>query len=191
VLPEQDAVVVITSGVKDMQVVLNLVWAKLLPALRYGSLPPDKAAAEKLQQKLKSLTVPTVKGSTGAVKVAGKKYVFPENKLKLEAITLEADGAEGAATLVASFDGVEQRIACGAGEWNKDRLAWGRFPEQPVAASGGWTDGDTYTAKLCFYETPFIVTLRLQFVEDELRFDTSTNVGFGSTKEPQLVGEAD
>ena len=32
VLPEQDAVIAITSGVKDMQAVLNLVWDKLLPA---------------------------------------------------------------------------------------------------------------------------------------------------------------
>src|SRR5262249_17904140 len=33
VMPEQDAVLAITSGVKDMQAVLNLVWDKLLPAL--------------------------------------------------------------------------------------------------------------------------------------------------------------
>src|SRR5262245_43043714 len=31
VLPEQDAVIAITSGVRDMQAVLNLVWDKLLP----------------------------------------------------------------------------------------------------------------------------------------------------------------
>ena len=34
VLPEQDAVIAITAGVKDMQAVLNLVWDKLLPALK-------------------------------------------------------------------------------------------------------------------------------------------------------------
>src|SRR5579883_1127539 len=33
VMPEQDAVVAITSGVRDMQAVLNLVWDKLLPAM--------------------------------------------------------------------------------------------------------------------------------------------------------------
>ena len=34
VMPEQDAVIAITSGVKDMQAVLNLVWDKLLPAMK-------------------------------------------------------------------------------------------------------------------------------------------------------------
>ena len=34
VLPEQDAVIAITSGVKDMQSVLNLVWDQLLPAMK-------------------------------------------------------------------------------------------------------------------------------------------------------------
>ncbi len=34
VLPQHDAVIAITSGVKDMQAVLNLVWDQLLPAFR-------------------------------------------------------------------------------------------------------------------------------------------------------------
>ncbi len=42
VLPEQDAVVAITSGVKDMQGLLNLVWEKLPPALKSESLPPTR-----------------------------------------------------------------------------------------------------------------------------------------------------
>ena len=91
-------------------------------------------------------------------------------------------------TLVARVDGVERRIACGRGAWQKGRLAWGRLPEQPAAASGGWTGDDTFTAKLCFYETPFIVTVRLKFAGDEVRLDSEANVGFGPTKQPQLVG---
>ena len=41
VLPEQDAVIAITSGVKDMQAVVNLVWDKLLPALKPTPLAAD------------------------------------------------------------------------------------------------------------------------------------------------------
>ena len=39
VMPEQDAVIAITSGLKDMQAVLNLVWDKLLPAMKDRPLP--------------------------------------------------------------------------------------------------------------------------------------------------------
>ncbi len=191
VLPEQDAVIAITSGVKDMQAVLNLVWDKLLPALKSSRLAPDEAARKKLEHTLKSLSLRPQEGSGSPAKVSGKKYVFPANERKLEAITLESNGNDGAVTLVARFDGVEQRIVCGHGVWQKGRVAWGQLPEQPVAASGAWTANDTFTAKLCFYETPFIVTIRLKFSGQELQCNSEANVGFGPTKEPQLTGRAE
>jgi len=64
------------------------------------------------------------------------------------------------------------------------------FPEQPVAASGGWTGGDTFKARICFYETPFIITVTLKFEGDQLLFDAQSNVGFRPTKHPRLVGKA-
>ncbi len=39
VMPEQDAVIAITSGVKSMQSVLDLVWDKLLPAMKPAPWP--------------------------------------------------------------------------------------------------------------------------------------------------------
>ncbi len=70
------------------------------------------------------------------------------------------------------------------------RACWGILPEQPTAASGAWTDNETFTAKICFYETPFILTLRLKLSDGELALDAQSNVGFGATKAPQLVGKA-
>jgi hypothetical protein len=123
------------------------------------------------------------------VETSDKEYVFPANERKLESIALESKG--GALTLVARIGGTQQRIACGSGSWEKGRLALGPFPEQPAAASGAWTGDDTFTARICFYETPFIVTLRLTFSGDQLLFDSQSNVGFGTTKQPQLVGKAE
>src|SRR5262249_40052586 len=129
-------------------------------------------------------------GAGSPPKVLGKKYVFPANERKLEAVTLEGDGKDGAVTLVARLDGVERRIACGRGAWQKGQMAWGRLPEQPAAASGAWTGDDTFTAKLCFYETPFSITVNLKFSGDEVRCNAESNVGFGQTREPALVGKA-
>jgi hypothetical protein len=131
--------------------------------------------------------------------VSGKKYVFPTNDRKLEAITLENDGKGDVVTLIARCDGAERRITCGRGTWQKGRIAWGLdkvlsggiIIEQPVAASGAWTANDTFTAKLCFYETPYVVTIRLKFSDQELRCDSESNVGFGPTKEPQLTGRSE
>jgi CubicO group peptidase (beta-lactamase class C family) len=198
ILPEQDAVIAITSGVKDMQVVLNLVWDKLLPALKPGPLAADEEARKQLQQKLKGLSLRPQEGSASGreaipatlAKVSGKTYEFPANDQKLESLRLEGDGKEGTVTLVARRNGVEQRIACGRGAWQKGRGAWGRLATQPVAASGAWTEDDTYTAKLCFYETPFIFTARLKFSGDEVRCDVESNVGFWPLKGAQLLGKA-
>jgi CubicO group peptidase (beta-lactamase class C family) len=189
VLPEQDAVIAITSGVKDMQSVLDLVWEKLLPAMNGSSLPVDDAAQKKLQHTLKGLSLRPQEGSGAPAKVLGNKYVFPDNERKLEAITLAGDGKDGAPTLVTRCDGVEQRIVCGHGVWCKGQAAWGALPLQPVAASGAWTADGTFTARLCFYETPFTITVRLKFSGKELQYSSQSNVGFGATKEPQLLGK--
>jgi hypothetical protein len=66
----------------------------------------------------------------------------------------------------------------------------GEQPEQPVAVSGAWTADDTYTLKLCAYETPYVTTIRLQFAGDEVRLDAEVNVSFGSRLSPQLVGQS-
>ncbi len=189
VLPEQDAVIVITSGVKDMQAVLDLVWEGLLPALQSAPLAADDEARRRLEHALNGLSLRPQEGSAPPSKASGRKYVFPTNPRKLEAITLESD--EKGDTLVARFDGVEQRIPCGRGEWKKGRMAFGSLSEQPAAASGAWTGDDTFAAKICFYETPFMLKVNLKFSGDAVLFDAETNVGFGSTKQKQLVGKAE
>lgn len=194
VLPEQDAVVAITSGVKDMQSVLNLIWDQLLPAMQPGPLPADQPAFDRLQQKLAQLNMPPQAGDAASSLVPqlwGRKFVFPPNPRKLEAATLEAGpGGEGV-TLVVWVNGVSWRLPCGQGVWKKSRFPFGAYPVQPVAASGAWTAADTYAVKICAYETPFYATIRLRFHGDELLHDTEVNVGFGDTKSPPLVGHAE
>ncbi len=71
------------------------------------------------------------------------------------------------------------------------QAAWSQLERQPIAASGAWTADNTFTAKLCFYETPYVVTLTLTFSGDELRVDAETNVGFGPTRQPQRIGKTE
>ncbi len=189
-LPDQDAVVAITAGVKDMQGVLNLVWDKLLPALKSAPLAADDDAAKKLAGTLKGLTLRLPTGKGAPAEVMGKTYTFPTNEGKIESITLEA-GKDGATTLVTRVGGAERRIECGRGSWEKGRAAWGRLPEQPAGAAGAWTLDDTFTAKVCFTETPFVATVRLKFTGKEVRYESEFNVGFGPTKDAALVGKAE
>lgn len=200
VMPEQDAVVAITSGTRDMQAVMNLVWDKLLPAMQPTPLPADVESDQKLKDELAGLTLHRPQGaatSAIAAQVSGRTYLFPTNAQNIDAVTMEFKGKN--ATLVVRGRGQEYRIACGSGVWNKQRTAfnagvdsWVAAPvEQPVAACGAWTAEDTYTVKLAYYETPLAITFSCRFAGDRvLLLNVEYSVNFGPTNPPLLLGEA-
>ncbi len=188
VLPEKDAVIAITSGLRDMQQVLDLVWDHLLPAFQPAALATARDTQEQLQGKLKNLSV-RFPESDGTPAIPGRKtYSFPSNDLKVEAVTIEPT-TTGELVLTARIDGEDQRITCGKGEWLDGRATWALLkPQVAAAAYAGHSDG--YTIKLCFYETPFIVTLRLKLAGEKLIVNSETNVAFIQNKHPEIVGKA-
>jgi CubicO group peptidase (beta-lactamase class C family) len=188
VIPEKNAVVAITSGVKDMQSVLNVVWSELLPAFVDEAMPENESSVMKLRQKLQDLkiAVPENSGTSAAV---DKEFTFPENTRKLTSLRFGRD-ASGREVLTMAFDGVEQRILCGNGEWLRGETAWGGLPPAPTAIAGGWKD-KTFTMKICFYEKPFIVTNHFTLDGDSVTLTSESNVAFGPTKQPDLLGTAE
>jgi CubicO group peptidase (beta-lactamase class C family) len=193
VMPEHDAVIAITSGLGDLQAVLNLVWEHLLGGMQSGALPADEQGHERLEKKLVTLELSPQAGSPTsplANHISGKVYQLAEHDGPIEAVGL--DVAEET-TLLLQVGGQERRLTCGSGRWHRgghlpyrDRLT--DNAEEPVAVSGAWTSDTTYTVKACLYETPFCATFGLEFAGDILLFDQEMNVAFGETKRPQLVG---
>jgi CubicO group peptidase (beta-lactamase class C family) len=193
VMPEQDAVLAITSGVKDMQAVLNLAWNKLLPGLKDAPLPPDPATRDDLAKTLKGLTMKTPQGAAepaASVKPFDRSFKFEPNAQKLESLRLEG-GGDGPLTLVLRSDGRESRIPCGRGEWTKTRAVVGAHPEQPVAASAAWTADDELTARIVLVESPFHVTYRIKFEADKVTLAPEVNVAFGPSRGAPLTGRAE
>ena len=199
VVPELDAVVAVTSGVRDMQRVMNLVWDRLLPEMKPGRLPADPAARQRLEAKLKGLTVKFQAGQSTSpltTKVSGRWYEFPENERGIKALALDFKG--GTPTLLVRTAAGETRTAVGFESWAQGRGGFtnglGRalgVPARPLsAASGAWTADDAYAVKLLLYETPYYSTLTFRFDGERLLLDSEHNVWFGPTKLPQLVGQA-
>src|SRR5262249_51511642 len=107
VMPEQDAVIAITSGTRDMQGVLNLIWDKLLPAMQSASLPANESARKELERAMSKLVLPMPQGAAASslsAKISGKRFLFPTNSQKLEAITFES-AAGHPTTLVMRVNG--------------------------------------------------------------------------------------
>lgn len=191
VMPAQDAVVVTTAGLKDMQAVLDRVWQHLLPAMKPGRLARNPKAQEALSRRLGSLRLPTVQGEPTTADLwrwAGRRFVFSPNEQKLESLNLRDAGKEGV-VLELYFEGREDAVVCGFNEWRPGRLKWGTQPERAVASCGAWTSPDTFEARLCFRETPYILSLRLKFSEQGVRIEPSFNVFFGAVQQAELNGE--
>ncbi len=199
VIPDLDAVVAITSGVRDMQSVMNLVWDMLLPAMKPNPLAEDEAARRRLEAKLAGLTVRLPSGQPTvplAAQVSRKWYEFSENDRGIQAMAFDFNSGTPA-LMVRTSEG-ETRTLIGVGSWTKNREGFAngldRFlsvPTHPeVAASGAWTAGDTFTVKLVLDETPFYSMLTFRFDGDRLLLDAEHNVAFGPTKLPQLIGQA-
>ena len=136
-------------------------------------------------------TVAVLGSSPLLASVAGRKYVFPANDPKLESVTVSPDASGSGWTLVTRTAGVESRIAAGDRTWKKGRGTFGPFVDQPIAASAAWATEDTLIIKVCAYETPFHTTVRLRFEGSTVIREAETNVGFGGTRQPRLVGQGE
>src|SRR5690606_32768697 len=95
VLPEQDVVLVITSGTQDTNGVMNLVWQNLLPAVRDTSLPDNPAALAALTDRLGALALPVASGepsSALASDISQRRYALASNNQGIVALTLDFAG---------------------------------------------------------------------------------------------------
>jgi hypothetical protein len=192
-MPQYDAVVAITSGTSDLQGVMNLVWDRIVPALGDATLPADPDSDRRLAEKLASLSLPVQAGqvsSQTADRVTGRTFTFPENPQHIEALSLKTagDGAETLLTL--RIAGVDQRIECGQGSWTKGSITLETGEAVPVAASGAWSSGDTYSVRLVRYRTPFSTDYDARFTGDGVILEAMDNVGLVAPVRVRLSGTA-
>lgn len=199
VMPDQEAVLAVTSGVSNMQAVLDLVWEHLLPAMGADPLADDPSKAKALTHRLAMLRLTPTAGRPESPRVAvlsGQEFILDHNPDGIESIAF--DFAADSTTLTIRNDRGEQRIPCGSGRWLRSEITILGAPRAlgeraalaRVAASGAWSDEQTYVAELYWYETPFRRTLTCRFDGDRVVIEQQLNVGFGTTALPRLEGTA-
>jgi CubicO group peptidase (beta-lactamase class C family) len=199
VIPEQDVVIAITSGVGNMQSVLDLVWSKLLPAFRPVPLPEDDEAVSALRSRLEGLELKRPAGSATsplASSITGKWFTFPANDRQLAALKL--DFPDGDATLTTrTADGAETRTPLGFSGWPTPAPGFSNglsaglaLPRDPlVSASASWESDRVLLIKLALPEAPSGSLLRLEFPESGgLSFSSSHSAFFGPAQPPTLKG---
>lgn len=167
ILPEQDAVIAITSETPDMQGELNLIWKILLPAMQSGKLDADKNANALLLQKLKALSLPAQKETIQPAfdAINGKTYVFESNALNIQSISFSSKG--DACQMKMSSSSGDYMIDFAATTWHQSQTVLpGPYlltsatnnlkglPPFRIAAEYTWLDGQTLELVTRYIESP-------------------------------------
>jgi len=194
VMPDQDAVLAINSGLNDMQAVLNLVWDCLLPAMNDRLLPADTAAQDALRDKLQSLELEMPEGKKyDAVisEVSGERFILEENTMGVKDITFSFN--DDKCIIVLNYEISSATINCGIGRWLEGE-AWleGKFLLQGrmmrAATCGMWSDTGIFKMYMRFIEAPFCVTMTCRFEGELLFFETDLNVSFDAETHKSIMG---
>ena len=189
VLPEQDAVLAITSGSDDLQGILNVVWEYLLPAFKEGSLPADEEGVEQMNQKLHGLAMTLAEGEESSIlasKLSGLSYTLDENSRSIHSISFNFEASPTEITI--NTDQETYTLKAGFQKTEPGILPNPLLVSQKVAASGAWEAPNSYRVNLIYYETPQSMNFTFKFEGNKLLWDTEHTASFGSRHPQQLTG---
>jgi CubicO group peptidase (beta-lactamase class C family) len=190
VMPEQEAVLAITSAVDEMQDTLNMVWKHLLPAFGKEKLAADPAAHKALSKKCASLAHKPPSGLSQpalASQVSGKTFTFESNAHKIKSIQFDFTGDD--CQLMLKSGRRTYRLVLREGAWSEGLVPGFGYPAVPVVVSGTWQGEEAYQMTLRFIETPATQTMTCLFGDGKVTIDGAMNVSFGPKELPQLVGK--
>jgi len=180
-MPDQDMALAFTSGLRNMQSVLDRVWDFLLPAAGDNALKPapEDVATFRKETAVWSLPVLASKGAP----VALRCYALKGNELNFK--KLEFAGFDNHIEL--TLDGEKQSAGLG---WRMNNYLHWREPSlRRMPASARWNSDTELELLVSCCETPFQWSFLLEFGEKEVRLTRESNLLFWTKEWPELVGE--
>lgn len=164
VLPEKDAVVVLTASSVNTQEELNAVWDNLLPAMHDESLHEDNQASENLARRIASLSLSkTTSFNSDSVSllpsISGKKIEVAQNDLGVQAVSIAMQGAD--ARMEIMRDNKTYELVAGLDKWKFSETMMNTLNAAPrskqtlpikVASTSTWSDATTFELTARFVE---------------------------------------
>jgi CubicO group peptidase (beta-lactamase class C family) len=199
VMPDQEAVVAITSESASMADDMNLVWDYLLPALKDTVLPADRETQAQLGHKLASLALPPPKArlaSPTADRISGKTFQIEANDAGVQSVSFRFPQE---ACIFYLTDGKGRYVVqCGLGKWvdgecnmpgTPPKITVGSLRPCKIAASARWNDENTFEMIWRYYETPHHDTVTCHFEGNNVTVQFKNSIpGHGETR-PVLRGK--
>ena len=202
VLPEKDAVIVITSESPNLQGELNLVWKYLLAAFKEGKLKANPEAQANLKKKITALALPMVVSTVPPTeaKISGKTFAFTSEKgpgsLKIEI-------SNGVCEFSLKDNSNNYGLRFGSGRWMfgetrklgpylvaRARSNRSQISTYKIAGSYRWKDENTLELTLRYIESPHTEYIRCKFDGDNnviVEFENSFNKSISATLKGSVV----
>lgn len=203
VLPDEDAVIAITSETPNMQEELNLVWKYLLPAMQVDPSALDKKDAALLKNRLARLKValPAQADTAFAVQaISGKKFQIEANPKKIEKISFTEK--DHVITLMLKTNKDAYALNFGKGKWIEGKTTmlgpslvegakghFAGFPPSQVAGSYSWKGTSDLEMQLRYIDSPHTAIMTFHFDKNKISVDMHDSFA-GPGKKITLVGEA-
>lgn len=166
VLPDKDAVVVLTSAATNTQEELNLVWDYLLPAMQDKPLPEDKKASAEVAKRIATLSgLKTSSPGPSALlkRISGKKIEVVQNEAGVKALSVSFKNTDAQIQIDRGNEKYEIKAGLENWQFSQTRLNTLAGPPRPrqglpiqVASKYTWTDSAT-------------LELTSRFVEESIR----------------------
>ncbi|MFH6982855.1 serine hydrolase domain-containing protein [Marinoscillum luteum] len=161
VMPEQDAVVAITSETFDMQACMTLIWKYLLPEMKPDELDEDPEAWNALQSKMKALSLPVPAYATSSPMTSllqGKVIALEPNEFDIESLAFTFGVNDVSMDIYRPYG--QSTMILGVNEWRSSALdrynLFERPDQQPIrsvtAGTLGWKDSKTMVINVRYLE---------------------------------------
>jgi len=202
VMPDLDAVIVITSESPNMQDEINFVWKYLLPSFKKNKLPSSKNSSL-LKQKLSKLALaPSPKSTSPAEKIiSGKTFTVESNEMNIASLSF--DFRNNTCNLGIKTDTATYAIQFGSGAWKpgvtkkRGPSLVGRaknhfvgLPPPKITSSYFWKDANTLELKIRYIESPHTEIFVCRFDDNNITVDTGNSFDKNpANKKPPLKGK--
>ncbi len=189
VLPEQDAVVILTAESNNLQEELNVVWEHLLPAFQPKALPENKLAYQNLKDLETKISIEALKSET--FPKINKSYSFAENNDKYQSVSLISNGEKLEMKL--TIDGKTYPFEFTSGKWNQQETMriqpisgrksitdnYKLYPAK-ITNSFRWKNDNTLELKTIYLETPHSHWTTISFKDHSIDFELKNSADFGA-----------
>jgi CubicO group peptidase (beta-lactamase class C family) len=195
IMPEQDAVVAITSETTDMASELEGIWKYLLPGMKKKKLPPNDSLANELSQQLRSLSLPLPGNSNTSElinDISGKRYDLNANDHGFRGLSFSFD-ENNICTMNVETDTSSHDIRLGKVRWALDsttlpgpslvaaaRNSYKGLPPFKVAGEYNWRNDDRLEIVLRYIESPHTQTITCHFNEKKLMIELRNSFSPGA-----------